>query len=67
MKVTYLDREFNSTPSGSSRTSILALLCSIIVLPVSYISSHFRFNKTVKSNPIVSTCYELIDSTCEIH
>ena len=51
----------------SSRISNLALLCSIIGLPVSYISSHFRFNETVKYNSFVSTCNKLVDSTCEIY
>ena len=59
MKVTYLDREFNFTPFGSSRISILALLCSIIGLQVSNISSHFRFNETVIIDSIVSTCNNL--------
>ena len=67
MKVTYLDREFNSTPFGSSRISIFSFLCPIIGLPVCYISSHFRFNETVKSNSIVSTCNNLVDLTCEMY
>ena len=67
MKVTCMDRELNSTPFSSSRIFNLALFCSIIGLPVSYISSHFRFNETVKSDSIVTTCYELIVSTCEIY
>ena len=64
--VTCMDREFNSTPFGNSRISNLALLYSIIGLPVSFISSHFRFNEIVKSYFIVSTCNKFIDSTCEI-
>ena len=67
MKVTCMDREFDSTPFGISRISSLALLRSIIGLPVSYISSHFRFNETVKSYSIVSTCINYIDSTCEMY
>ena len=67
MKVTCKDREFNSTPFSKSRIFNLALLCSIIGLPVSYISSHFRFNETVKSNSTVSTCNKFINSTCEIY
>ena len=66
MYVTCMAREFNYTPFGSLRISNLALLCSIIGLPVSYISSHFRFIETVKSYSIVSICNKLIDSTCEI-
>ena len=67
MKVTCMDGEFKSTPFSSSRIFNLALLCSIIGLPVSYFSSHFRFNETVKSNSIVSTCNNLIDLPCEMY
>ena len=66
MKVTCMDREYNSTTLGSSQISKWASLCSIIGLPMSYISSHFRFNETVKSFSIVSTCNNYIDSTCEM-
>ena len=67
MKVTCMDREFNSKPFSNSRIFNLALLCSIIGLPVSYISSHFRFNETVKFDSIVSTYNNLIDLTCEMY
>ena len=73
-------REFNSTPFDSSRNFNMTLVCAIIGVPISYISSHLRFNKTVKPNSIVSTCNNYIefnsivstcdtyiDSTCEIY
>ena len=59
-----LGRKFNSTPFDSSRNLNMTLVCAIIGVPISYISSHLRFNKTVKSNSIVSTCNIYINSTC---
>ena len=61
---TCLDREFNSTPFDSLRNLNMTLVCAIIGVPISYNSSHLRFNKTVKSNSIVSTCNIYINSTC---
>ena len=39
----------------------MTFVCAIIGVPISYISSHLRFNKTVKPNYIVSTCNNYID------
>ena len=33
----------------------------------SFVYSHFSLTSSVTSDSIVSTCYELIDSTCEIY
>ena len=60
-----MDREFNSTPFDSSRNLNMTLVCAIIGVPISYICSHIRFNKTVKSNSIVSTCNNYINCNCE--
>ena len=57
----YMDREFISTPFGSTRIFNLGLLSAINGVTISCISSHFRFNETVKSNSIVSTCNNYID------
>ena len=64
MKFTCMDREFNSTPFDSSRNLNMTLVCAIIGVPISYISSHLRFSKTVEPNSIVSTCNNYIDLTC---
>ena len=60
------DREFNSTPFHSARILKLGIVCATIELLVSFVYSHFNLSKTVKSNSIVSTCNNYIDSTCEI-
>ena len=39
----------------------MTLVSAIIGVPISYISSHLRFNKTVKPNSIASTCNNYID------
>ena len=49
-----MDRELNSTPFDSSRNLNMNLVCAIIGVPISYISSHLRLNKTVESNSFVS-------------
>ena len=33
----------------------------------SFVYSHFSLTSSVKSDSIVLTCYELIDSTCDIY
>ena len=63
IKFTYVIREFNSTPFDSSRNFNMTLVCAIIVVPISYISSHLRLIKTVKSISIVSTCNNYIELT----
>ena len=43
----------------------LCIVSAIIGVPISYISSHFGFSKSVKSISIVSTGDNYINSTCE--
>ena len=43
----------------------ITLVSAIIGVPIPFISSHFRFTESVKSNSIVSICNIYIDSTCE--
>ena len=60
-----MDREFNSTPFDNSRNLNMTLICAIIGCQSPYNSLHLRFNKTVKSNSIVSTCDYYINCNCE--
>ena len=62
LKFTCMDREFNSTPFDRLGIINLSVVPVIIGVPISYISSHLRFNQTVKSNSIVSTCNNYIES-----
>ena len=59
-----MDREFNYTPFSSTRIFNFGLDSAIIEVLISFVSSNLRFNETVKSNYIVSTCNNSIDSTC---
>ena len=62
LKFTCMDREFNSIPFDRLGIINLFVVPVIIGVPISYISSHLRFNQTVKSNSIVSTCNNYIES-----
>ena len=60
------DRELNSTPFHSARIFKLGFVCATIELLISFVYYHFCSIESVKSNSIVSTCDNYIDSTCEI-
>ena len=55
-----MDRELNSTPFGRFRILNLSAVPAIIGVPISCISSHFRFSKTVKSISTVSILNQLV-------
>ena len=66
---TYLyafDEKLNSTLFHSARIFKLGFVCAAIELLISFVYQHFSSIESVKSNSIVSTCDNYIDSTCEI-
>ena len=65
--ITPLDSQNNSASDSSTR--FLNLGSELVTNEVlnSFVYSHFSLTSSVKSDSIVPTCYELIDSTCEIN
>ena len=71
MKYTFfigpLDSQKNSASDSSTR--FLNLGSELVTNEVlnSFVYSHFSLTSSVTSDSIVPTCYELIDSTCDIY
>ena len=69
MKCTFfiapLDSQKNPASDSSTRFSNLGTELVTNEVLNSFVYSHFSLTSSVNSDSIVSTCYELIDSTCE--
>ena len=65
--ITPLDSQKNSASDSSTRFSNLGSKLGTNEVLNSFVYSHFSLASSVKSDSIVQTCYELIDSTCEIY
>ena len=65
--ITPLDSQKNSASDSSTRFSILGSELGTNEVLNSFVYSHFSLTSSVKSDSIVLTCYELIDSTCDIY
>ena len=65
--ITPLDSQKNSASDNSTRFSNLDSELGTNEVLNSFVYSHFSLTSSVKSDSIVPTCYELIDSTCEIN
>ena len=62
-----LDSQKNSASDSSTRFLNFGSEHGTNEVLNSFIYSHFSLTSSVKSDSIVLTCYELIDSTCEIY
>ena len=62
-----LDSQNNSASDSSTRCLNFGSEHGTNEVLNSFIYSHFSLTSSVKSDSIVLTCYELIDSTCEIY
>ena len=71
MKYTFfiipLDCQKNSASDSSTRFLNLGSELGTNEVLNSFVYSHFSLASSVKSDSIVLTCYELIDSTCDIY
>ena len=71
MKCTFfiapLDSQKNSASDSSTRFSNLGSDHGSNEVLNSFVYSHFSLSSSVKSDSIVLTCYEFIDSTCDIY
>ena len=65
--ITPLDSQKNSASDSSTRFLNLGSEHGTNEVLNSFVYSHFSLTSSVTSDSIVSTCYELIDSTCEIY
>ena len=65
--ITPLDSQKNSASDNSTRFSNLDSELGTNEVLNSFVYSHFFLSSSVKSDSIVLTCYELIDSTCDIY
>ena len=65
--ITPLDSQKNSASDSSTRFLNLGSEHGTNEVLNSFVYSHFSLTSSVKSDSIVPTCYELIDSTCEIY
>ena len=64
--ITPLDCQKNSASDISTRFLNLGSELGTNEVLYSFVYSHLSLASSVKSNSIVPTCYELIDSPCEI-
>ena len=65
--ITPLDSQKNSASDSSTRFLNLGSELGTNEVLNSFVYSHFSLTSSVTSDSIVPTCYELIDSTCEIY
>ena len=65
--ITPLDSQKNSASDSSTRFWNLGSELGTNEVLNSFVYSHFSLTSGVKSDSIVLTCYELIDSTCDIY
>ena len=65
--ITPLDSQKNSASDSSTRFSNLGSEHGTNEVLNSFVYSHFSLSSSVKSDSIVLTCYELIDSACDIY
>ena len=65
--ITPLDSQKNSASDCSTRFSNLGSELGTNEVLNPFVYSHFSLTSSVKSDSIVSTCYELIDSTYDIY
>ena len=71
MKCTFFiapwDSQKNSASDSSTRFLNLGSELGTNEVLNSFVYSHFSLTSSVKSDSIVPTCYDLIDSTCDIY
>ena len=65
--ITPLDSQNNSASDSSTRFLNLGSEHGTNEVLNSFVYSHFSLASSVKSDSIVPTCYDLIDSTCDIY
>ena len=65
--ITPLDSQKNSASGSSTRFLNFGPEHGTNVVLNSFVYSHFSLTSSVKSDSIVPSCYELIDSTCDIY
>ena len=65
--ITPLDSQINSASDSSTRFLNLGSELGTNEVLNSFVYSHFSLTSSVKSDSIVLSCYELIDSTCDIY
>ena len=65
--ITPLDSQKKSASDSNTRFSNLGSEHGTNEVLNSFVYSHFSLSSSVKSDSIVPTCYELIDSTCDIY